>query len=156
MRIKPLEFNNENFGDFGYILSSPAGTPMAENEELIYWGRVTEFGMGSAISTGVLIVNKRPPVLKSFERHLSTPEILVATEGQSVICFAKPGSGGEAKDVKTFLVKQGDAFVMHPGCWHWAGYPVGCDKAKLLVIFAKGTEENDLEIIDLAEEVEIV
>lgn len=156
-KIQMQELTAENFNDFGHIISSKTKEPMADNEEITYWGKVTQFQMGPEVSTGYLHVHKRQPVLKALERHKKTPEILVATEGQSVFCFAKASSGEneEIGEVKAILLKQGDAVVIHKGCWHWAGYPADCDRATLLVMFTIDTEQDDLEIKDLAEDIEV-
>ena len=156
MTIKPLELTAESFKEFGSVLSSEVGAPAADNDEIKYWGKLSQFSLGSDVSTGIMYVKKRQPVLESFERHLQTPEMLVALEGDSVVCFAKksPYGSDEIGEVKAFYIKQGDAFVMSPGTWHWAGYPKN-DAAKFLVVFKYGTEEKDLEVKNVSEKVTV-
>ena len=154
--IKPIELTPENFKGYGHVLNKTAGEPLAKNEEFTYWSKVAQFNMGPNLSTGLLFAHKRPPVIKSLERHTNTPEILVATEGESVICFAKPSEkGDEIKDIQAFRIRQGDGIVMHAGTWHWVGFPTESAKSTLLVIFASDTESDDLEIKDLPEQVEV-
>lgn len=105
MKILPMELNRENFKDYGFVISSGAGAPMAENTELTFWGKISEFNMGETLSSGILIGHEREPVIKSLERHVKTPEMLVALEGDSVICFARPLEEGKEKieGVKAFF-----------------------------------------------------
>ena len=44
---------------------------------------------------------------------------------------------------------------MHTGTWHWVGFPTEGLKSTFLVMFAADTENDDLEIIDLPEQVEV-
>ena len=132
--------------------------PMANDSEITYWGKVSQLKMGDVVSTGVLYTHKREPVIKCLERHVNTPEVLVALEGDSVICFGKPSREGQVgiDGLQAFYIKQGDAFAMHAGTWHWAAVPVKGELSKFLVLFALGTEANDLEVRDLAENLKIL
>lgn len=155
--LTAVELTKENFKDYGYVISSNNGNPMGDNDEFLYWGKVSELNMSCAASTGILIARKRENFIRKLERHVSTPEILVALKGDSIICLAKPALDGDDKieGIKAFYIKQGDAFAMLSGTWHWIPIPVNSDKSKFLVLFASGTEDNDLEIMDLEEEVKI-
>lgn len=154
--IKPIELTPENFKDYGYLLNKTSGDPLAKNEELTYWSKVAQFDMGPHLSTGVLFAHNRPAVIKSMERHTRTPEVLVATEGETVICFAKPSKqGDEIKDIQAFRIKQGTGIIMYTGTWHWVGFPIEGLKSTFLVMFAADTESDDLEIKDLPEQVEV-
>lgn len=151
IEIKAIELTEENFKEFGYLLSTSKMKPL-ENTELAYWGKVAQLNMGETISTGILYGLDREPVIKSLERHINTPEILVAIEGNSIILFGKPKQGIEnIDDLRAFYIKQGDAFAIHPKTWHWVAVPVGSKISKFLVVFASGTEEKDLEVRDLPE-----
>lgn len=158
--IKAIELTPENFKDYGVIISKTKSKPWTENEEITYWGKVLELKISEVVSTGILVNNKREPLVNKMERHVSTPEMLVALEGDSIICMARPScycrccsSGIEG--IKAFYLRQGDAIVMHAGTWHWASYPVDCEASKILVVFASGTEDKDMEIQELDEEVKL-
>ena len=158
LELKTIELTAENFRDYGHVISTSSALPTAQNSELTYWGKVSEFKIISPVSTGILLGHEREKVVKSFERHLKTPEMLVALEGESVICFAKPSAAGsdEITGIKAFTLKQGDAFVMNPGTWHWVAFPTNAEKCKFLVLFAEGTEACDLQIKDLPQEIKLV
>ncbi len=157
MKIKPVKLTSKAFKDYGFILHQSGGKPMARNAEITYWGKVSELAMTKRVSTGVLVNHRRPRIVKSMERHVRTPEILVALDGDSVFCVARPSKRGKNIDgIKAFRVKQGDALALHAGAWHWAPFPVGKRESTFLVVFALGTEANDLEVRALPEAVRIV
>jgi ureidoglycolate hydrolase len=156
-KLIPIEMTSESFKEYGHIISNKQGVPMADNQEFSYWSKVSELSMSNAVSTGVLYGNKREPVIKSFERHNNTPEVLVALEGDSVMCFAKPSliNDNTIDGIQAFYIKERVAFAMYPGTWHWIPIPLSDIPSKFLVLFASGTEAEDLEIKDLDEQVMI-
>jgi ureidoglycolate hydrolase len=155
--LKPIELTSESFKDYGTVLSQMQSAPIADNVEFKYWEKISHLSMGMVASTGVLIGKKRDTILKCLERHITTPEVLVALEGDSIICVGKPTeTGGHIiDDIKAFNIKQGDAFAMHAGTWHWIPYPTKDEQCKLLVIFSVDTEKNDLEVKNLIEEIKV-
>jgi ureidoglycolate hydrolase len=157
MALKPSELTSESFKDFGYVLSRESGKPGTDDTDLKYWGKIHKFQIDGDTSTGILYGLKRAPVVVSLERHLLTPEMLIALDGDSVFCFAKPSPIGsdEIGEVQAFNVNQGDAFIMHPGTWHWACFPKDCEAAKFLVVFKSGTEENDLKVKELTDKITV-
>lgn len=157
VELRPVELTDESFKDYGHVISNGHGNPMGDNEEFIYWGKLSQLKINGTASTGVLIGHKREPVIDKLERHVNTPEVLVALDGESVVCVAKPSPVGTdiIEGMQVFYVKQGEAFAMYEGTWHWIPIPVNSEDCKFLVVFASGTEENDLEVKDLSEEIKI-
>ena len=155
--LVPIELNTESFKDYGYVMSKSQLNPNADTDEFKYWSKVSEFKLKGAVSTGILCPSKREMVVKCVERHVNTVEILVALEGDSIICVGKQSNcdDEEIKDIQAFHIKQGDAFVMNEGIWHWVPYPVNTMECKFLVMFASGTEDNDCEIKQLSNEIKI-
>ena len=157
-KIKAVALTSENFKEYGQILSMSKGEPMADNEEFAYWGKITELAMTEKVSTGFLVCQKREGLVKNLERHTTTPEIMVALEGDSLVCMAKPESivgADRIERIQVFHVRQGQAFVMHTGTWHWIPFPVDSEESKFLIIFASGTENADLEIRELPDPIQI-
>ncbi len=156
LQLKPIALTAENFAEYGRVISQGTGKPMADNEEYLYWGKVSELKMSETASTGVLVPKRREPVVSQLERHVKTPEILAALEGDSLLCVAKPSrKSDEIEGVQAFLVRQGDAFAMHPGTWHWVPFPINGETCKFLVTFASGTEDEDLVVKSLPEAIKI-
>ena len=144
---KLLDLNAENFSGFGQILSATAAPANATNEEYSYWGRVSTTHLSQTASSGLLLCNVRTPVVRSFERHKITPEILVSLDGETALCLAKAGE--KPAEIRWFRVKKSDAVALDPGTWHWIPFPLEGRDCRFLVIFAQGTEENDLFYTDL-------
>jgi ureidoglycolate hydrolase len=153
--IRPVRLTAATFKDYGCVLSETLQDPMSDNNDFKYWGKLNKLETGPVVSSGLLQGYQREMV-KSMERHLNTPEIMVALKGKSVICVAKPSkNSNEIEGVRAFLLEQGDAFALHKGTWHYVPFAttdVGC---KFLILFADQTEERDLKVKDLPEKVKI-
>jgi len=158
--IKAIELTKESFKDYGYIMTNAEGEPLLKNIEFTYWGGISNFKIDSNISTGILYVHDRPLALTKLERHINSPEVLIALEGDSLICLGKPKikdfCSNIIDDIKAFYIKKGDAVVLHSGTWHWAPFPYKYETSKYLVLLANGTEGNDVEVRDLHEEIRIL
>lgn len=155
--IKAIELTAANFKDYGYIIHNTGAKADADNEEFTYWGKVSQLKMGGVTSTGILCCHQRELIIKKMERHVNTPEVLVAVEGDSLICLSRPSNkDDEIKDIKAFYLKQGSAVALNAGAWHWVPFPINCEMSKFIVVFTQGTEDNDLEIKDLDEKIRIV
>ncbi len=156
MKMKAAKLTAKAFKPYGFVIHRADGKPMARNAEITYWGKVSQLAMSRTVSTGVLVNRRRPLVVKSMERHVRTAEILVALEGDSVFCVARPSKSGRAiAGLKAFRVNAGDALAMRPGTWHWVPFPVGCAKSRFLVVFASGTEAKDMDVRTLPKPVTI-
>lgn len=156
MTLKPVALTAKAFKDYGSVIHRAAGKPMAKNAEITYWGKVATLAMGKAVSTGVLVNRRRPLVVKSLERHARTAEILVALEGDSVFCVARPSPSGKSiAGLKAFRVRRGEALALKPGTWHWVPFPVEGATSTFLVVFASGTEAKDMDVKDLPKPVRL-
>ena len=157
-KIVPIELNTENFKEYGYVISKMELKPDADNEEFKYWSKISQFNIKGTTSTGILCPSKREMIVKSFERHVNTIEVLVALAGDSIICVGKQSANDdeEIECIQAFHIKQGEAFLMNKGIWHWIPYPLNSMGSKFLVMFSSGTEDNDLQIKHLTNEIKIV
>jgi ureidoglycolate hydrolase len=155
--LKVLPLTSADFAEYGKVLNTVKGDPMGQSAEFNYWGKLSKLHLGGRISSGHLVALQRPPVVRKLECHAMTPEILVALEGDSAVCLAKPGiSPNDAPGgIQGFRLRRGDAIALHPGTWHWIPVPIGCAKAAFLVLFAEGTEDDDMAFCDLETEIEL-
>lgn len=157
MIIKTEVLNEKSFREYGQILSEKAGEPMADDDIISYWGKVANIKFDKNISTGVLFGHKRLMATKNLERHIETPEVLVALSGDAVICVAVPSKQEDEPDkIKAFYIKQGDAISLYRGIWHWTPFPVDSEQCKFLVMFNNDTESKDLYIKNLSEDINII
>ena len=145
MELKFL--TNQDFSEYGLVLSIPNDNE-TKTDELQYWRGISTCSMGR-MTTGLLRVNPRKPVINELERHLETPEIVTILEGSGIMYFAKPCDTPE-KSLSGFKVYQGDSFLMLPGTWHSLILPENDKDVKLLILFKEGTEDLDLDIRQLS------
>lgn len=156
MRIKAQPLTVAAFKPYGAIMTDGLNLPMSDNEEITYWGKVSVLNIPGQVSTGVMLAPDREKVVTKMERHIKTAEILVALEGDSVVCVGAPSSDGtEISDIAVFTVRQGDAVALDAGTWHWIPFPTGTKPAKYIVIFANDTENSDMDFKDTPETIYI-
>ncbi len=145
----------ESFGRFGTFVAAAEGAPFAAGEAAAYREKVGVLDVGGGrVSVGVLRLKKRPLDLHELERHLATPELLVAAEGDVVFAVApanQPEPSPEAGAVEAFRLNQGEAVIMNPGVWHSLPFPLQ-GEATLLVVFKENTPAADFQLADTAKE----
>jgi ureidoglycolate hydrolase len=81
-------------------------------------------------------------------RHLTHTQALLVLNCPAVIAVAPPSaqlSGPEDLDqVRAFLLRPGDSFVLHQGTWHWGPFPVSDPQVDLFNIQGlRYAEDND-------------
>lgn len=155
--IVPIELNTESFKNYGCVINKMELKPNVYNEEFKYWSKTSQFSINGVTSTGMLCPSKREMLVKCFERHINTVEVLVALEGDSIICVGKQSATDDEniEGIQAFYIKQGDAFLINKGIWHWIPYPINSTGSKFIVMFSLGTEDNDLMIKHLTNEINI-
>jgi Ureidoglycolate lyase len=151
-----IESGDPRLAEYGYLLSLPSSTPPIENEELRYWPTLAplelEAGWGEV---GVCEVVRRPARVSRMERHVRTSEFVAPMNGELLVPIAlrtaepHPGNG-----LLAVRVRVGEGLMLHPGVWHWAGYP-DRDRVSFWVIFRRLTSKEDLEIAPLREPVSV-
>ena len=121
-------------------------------EDYAYADTQGDLGLEPPLSSGVLDCAPRPKEVRRMERHLRTREILVALEGEAIVCVAPPqeGLGGGLAGVKALRVRCGQGFIMETKVWHWIPFPVGEAHARFLVVFRSGTGKDDLYFHDFS------
>ena len=157
-KVPIVPLNEHTIRRYGRILSESTAEPSAREAEFLYWSQTSVLTLDQPLSTGLLVCHPRKPYLSQLERHVDTPEVLVALDGDSIICLAAPDEEPAVRtpeSLAAFKVTQGQAFVMNSGTWHWIPFPTEQRQTKFLVAFATDTESNDLEVVDLPEGVQI-
>lgn len=146
----------ETIKGYGQFLSNSLKDVSFDESEFRFTADVGNFVIDGNITTGLLIGKKRELVLSHFERHLKTPELLVALENDALIALAKPSENeADIKDITLFSVKQGDSFVLDKGTWHWVPFPVNADDCKFLVVFRENTGKEDGGVIQFLNPVKL-
>jgi ureidoglycolate hydrolase len=155
-KVKAKTLTVTEFSTFGHLLSGREAQ-FVPAEGFAYGLTLADLPMSEHLCAGLLVCEHRRAVVSKLERHVKTAEILVALEGDSLLCVAA-GAGEKdalAARAAAFYVPQGEALVMHPGTWHWIPFPVGVAGSRFLVVFRKGTGEDDLDYAELFEPFEI-
>lgn len=145
----------ESFGRFGTFVSAAEGAPFAAGEAAAYKEKVGVLDVGGGrVSVGVLKLQQRPLDFHELERHVATPELLVAVQGDVVFPVAPPNHplpSPEAEALEAFRLNQGEAVIMNPGVWHGLPFPLQ-GEATLLVVFKEGTPTADFQLSDTQKE----
>lgn len=139
------------FAAYGVYVAASEGAPLNQGAFVSYKEKVGVMDTGGPVSVGVLRLKKRDPEFHELERHVVTPEMLVAVEGDVVFPVAPaacPASALDASAVEVFRLRQGEAVIMAPGVWHGLPFPLEED-ATLLVVFKEGTPDHDFDLHDL-------
>lgn len=154
--MKPIIITEESIKGYGYLLSESKKDPILNNDHFKYISDVYKLMVDGEMTVGILFGRKREMVLKNLERHKETVEILVQLENDSVVFFAKQNDQRDSiKDIKAFYFNSGQAVVLNKGTWHWGPFPITEPECKTLIVFKKGTSQNDCDIRDLEEGIKI-
>jgi hypothetical protein len=157
MKLKSRDIAQTDLHGIGRLLFSPTDPKVKPGDECSFAIIQEDLGLTDASCAGTMDCAPRPMQVSRMERHLHTPEILVAIDGDSVICLAPPQEpvAGKLKDMRAVRVKTGQVFILDTGAWHWIPFPLAPQPARFLVIFKEKTGQNDLQFHALAESVSI-
>jgi hypothetical protein len=151
-----IESGDRRLAEYGYLLSLPSSAPPVENEELRYWPTLAPLELKDGWGeVGVCEVVQRPARVSRMERHVRTSEFVAPMNGNLLVPIAlRTTEATPGKGLLAVRVGIGEGLMLHPGVWHWAGYP---DQARVRfwVIFRRLTAKEDLEIARLPEPVAI-
>jgi mannose-6-phosphate isomerase-like protein (cupin superfamily) len=147
------ELSDEALRGIGRVLTPRNRPQVPAGEEFRYDQTLRDIGLAGPLSSGSLECAPRPKTLVKMERHLKTAEVLVALDGDAVVCLAPPQepAGGRLQGLTAVRVRAGESFVMETGAWHWIPYPAGSRTVRFLVVFRNATGDDDLHFVDLAE-----
>jgi ureidoglycolate hydrolase len=81
-------------------------------------------------------------------RHRTHTQVLTPLDATSVVAVAPPGAdpatGGDADQVRAFLLRPLESVVLHRGTWHWGPFPVDAEVVELLNVQGRRyREDND-------------
>lgn len=141
----------ESFRRFGVFVAAAEGAPIPEGSAFSYKEKVGVMATRGSTSVGILRAVGRSPEFHEMERHVATPEMLVALEGDVLVPVAPanhPAEAADARAIEVFRLRQGEAVILDPGVWHWLPYPLS-PEAAVLVVFKEGTPDHDFTLCDL-------
>jgi ureidoglycolate hydrolase len=143
----------ESLKGIGIFATPIAGKAPDVGAEHVFELTALDLGMPAGLCAGRLECVARARSLVKMERHLRTPEMLSAVDGDAVLCVAPPQEPREGKlnDLRAILLRRGQTVVLAKGAWHWIPFPTGPSNVHFMVVFRNGTGEDDLHICDLAD-----
>lgn len=78
MNIMVKRLAAEAFARYGQVLTACKDAPAADDDVITYWGGVGSAAFDAPVSAGMPFGHPRRMATRRLERHLKTPEILVA------------------------------------------------------------------------------
>ncbi|MDD3838992.1 MAG: ureidoglycolate lyase [Clostridia bacterium] len=153
--LNVIDATPENFKRFGFLLEKPEREPDGGDDTFNWWRDVINYQLPDNVFYGFLeCFPQDKKTVSKFERHLNTSETLVVLEGDVILALVEADNEKEEPDLdklSAVRVKQGTVAVLGKGVWHFAPIPV--DKvSRVMVIFEKDTDKNDLYLVDLKEQ----
>jgi len=158
MKLQAIKLDGKSMAGIGTYITPSEGQRPATGAEFSFGIVADDLGLSAPLCAGRLECAGRNMRVVKLERHLKTPEILSAVDGDSVICVAPPQEpvNGSLAGMKAILVKKGESIVLATGAWHWIPFPVGKESSLFLVVFRSGTGDDDLGFCELSEAVDLV
>ncbi len=150
MDIRTVDLSDEALKGIGCTLTPRQWAGPGPGESHTYVETNIDLKIEAPCSSGALECAPRPKTLARMERHLATREILIALEGESIVCVAPPQESrdGDLTGITAVRVRSGQGFIMEVGAWHWIPFPTGKTPARYMVIFRSGTGKSDLHFHD--------
>jgi ureidoglycolate hydrolase len=151
MDLRIVDLSESALEGVGRMVSPERWLLPGPGEDYSYVDTLGDLELEAPLCSGVLDCAPRPIELKKMERHLRTREMLVALEGEAIVCVAPPQEPAEGglSGIAALRVVAGQGFIMERKAWHWIPFPVGKAHARFLVVFRSGTGKDDLYFCDL-------
>ena len=144
--VEPL--TSAAFKPFGEAIVVPEGqAPTIDTGAARYWGGLAKDRFAEEVEFGMLSVNARPREVAELQRSVRSPTFLAGLSGEWVLVVAPPTLAGRpllASRVRAFVVKPGQAVLLHRGTWRADPFPKG-EAGLFLVAVRDGTVKKDLK-----------
>lgn len=159
MKLRVTELNAESFKEFGQVsVVPPVSKPEHSCDEYDWWPDVMVFdSIKKNYAVGFSKIKKTPLRQTCSERHMETPECLVAVDGDMYIIVGpadypdEPERLPDLSRFRAFKVKAGEAILMKPGVWHYACIPLK-EEMYMYCIFSTETGDKDCYIVDFPDD----
>lgn len=160
IQVKTLTFNA--YSKYGKVVEhKPSEMAFVDNDEVVGWLNVVGFEPEIPRVVHLITEKRREMVLTKLERHNKGMELFVPIDGECVMAFA-PGKNyddplemPEMDQIEAFKIEKVAGFVVNRGTWHWIGFPIS-KTASQLVVLRRDSEQDDVDIKDLLEQIHIV
>ena len=152
--LRIQELTSENALPYGTLINKTVKAPAYECEEFDFWNELAIEETSGAISVGMVEARPQGLVATTFERHVQTGELLAPLDGDVILVLGAPTEAPtpDVNQVEAFRLRAGSAILLKRGAWHYAPM-VRDEPVRVLVVFRKGTPDDDLEMHKIDEEV---
>ena len=155
MKLTLQSLSSKAFTEFGHVcVVPPTDKPEHSCDEFDWWpDRILFDSITGKYGAGFAKIKRSPFRQKCSERHMKTPEFLLPVNGDMILILGPPEYPNEPSRLPdfsrfaAFKIKAGEAVLLKPGVWHYAGMPFE-DEIYMYCIYASGTGENDLALVD--------
>ncbi|MCX7709214.1 MAG: ureidoglycolate lyase [Clostridia bacterium] len=153
-KLEILELTQENFNEFGQVITSDNKNPEAGDENFNWFERLGSFKGIDEVSVNILECKKRALKIDKLELHHETPEAVIPMGGEDVIAVVAPAGKLDESKMKAFRVPAGKGIMLNIGVRHFIPYPLNRN-VNCVIVFKHATGANDLIFEQLSEEYEI-
>jgi ureidoglycolate lyase len=150
----PVEaLTHQAFAPYGRVVDRPARAADAEGRGWRWWAEAALLsGDGRPWGLGYLDLQPSAPEFDWAERHMRTPEAILAT-GEDLLVYVGPAEHPEdpgrlppLEGFRVFHVPAGAGVVMDRGVWH--GAPLAArGPTPALVLILEGTGRHDVTLV---------
>ena len=157
MNLKAVELSDAAVKGIGVVVTPRQRPAVPSGTEFLYGETQHDLGLVAPLSTGSLECASRPMTVAKMERHMKTREMLVALDGDAIVCMAPPQEpvGSALAGVVAVKMRLGEALIMETGAWHWIPFPTGKKTVRYLVVFRNHTGADDLHFCDFKEAITV-
>lgn len=126
--VVPEPLSIEAFAPFGQAILAPTRPAKKTGEDWDCWFGLGDFSRGKHV-VGIVQTRPVPGIIEAMEREPKT-EFLLPITGPIIQVVALPGDLADqrlqpdAATCRAFIIRPGQAIIMSPGTWHWAGLPL--------------------------------
>jgi ureidoglycolate lyase len=150
LAVWPLD--PEAFAPYGTVVERPSRAHDAEGPGWRWWAETASLAAtGDAYGIGFLDLRPAPLRFDWAERHLRSPEMIVALAGACLVYVSPAAPEKDAPGAfEVFRLASGEGVVLSPGVWH--GAPLAVEgPAAAMVLLREGTGVEDTAIVRFGE-----
>ncbi len=153
--LKVKKMTEENFKDYGVILSADYHLQAGGDENFGWWENLAVFKGIEKISVNLLEAKQREMIADTLEYHNDTEEAVIPLGGEDqIIVVAKKGVLSE-DEIEAFYLEGNKGIVLHKGVRHFIPYPVKGNVTNI-IIFKEHTGANDLILEKLENQYKLI
>jgi ureidoglycolate lyase len=146
VEVVPEPLTAAAFKPFGEVIEVPEGQKATKDTGAVrFWGGLAKARIAEEIEFGMFTAAARPHEVAELGRHARSPAFLVGLSGEWLLAVGPPFLAGrhpQARRVRIFVVKPGQAVLLHKGTWHADPFPKG-ETGLFLVAFRDGSATKD-------------